>query len=227
MHLTTNVVKYTIAGMLTEAQRSNNEDLKAAAAILNQFVFGNSQFSAPSLLSKQQGQNREQEQLNAEKQNWITERFETIQGDLTTRADNVIRSTVANNIDTKDLMSPYVKEKAIDDCMALLEDAINGDARFKTTLDRLWQDVINSDFSRASQDKVLSTYKSKARTLLPQIILKARTKALQGLGRGSSSPKSERFKANTAASERGQDNKKSDSKKPDTKGLSTFDILNS
>src|SRR5882672_3352351 len=51
-HVLGNTIKHTIISMVKEGERSNNDALRAAAQVLNQFVFGSSDFSPPTKLSK-------------------------------------------------------------------------------------------------------------------------------------------------------------------------------
>src|SRR5690606_11049482 len=51
LHVLGNVSKHTIMAMVREAEHSKNDALKAAAQILNQFIFGTSEFTPPKKLS--------------------------------------------------------------------------------------------------------------------------------------------------------------------------------
>ena len=65
----------------------------------------------------------------------------------------------------------------------LYQALIDNDTRFRTILDRLWEKAFEEDFSRDSLDRIKSAYLSKAKTLLPSVIKKARNDALRGLGK--------------------------------------------
>jgi len=47
----------------------------------------------------------------------------------------------------------------------------------------MWQKAFEDNFSKTSIDRIKSAYLSKAKTLLPAVIKKARTEALKGSGR--------------------------------------------
>jgi hypothetical protein len=186
-HVLGNVVKDTIITMVREARNLGEQGapLQAAANILNQFVFGSQKFSAPSKLSKNsdpQDQNREQEFQQREQQ-VVMQQFESTKDDLQTRADNVLKSTIDAHIDPKNSMTDYVKKNATREAFSTLEDLIARDTRFRSILDKLWEKAFEKRFDKESTDKIKSAYLSKAKTLLPSVIKKARNDALKGMGR--------------------------------------------
>lgn len=182
-HVLGNTVKNTITAMVSEGKRSGNEALQAAAQILNQFVFGTSEFSAPSRLTTEEKPNEEEDRVKAREADLNRRQFESSRDDLQTRVDNILKATVEGNIDPKESMTPYVKRTATREALEDLSSLIDGDTRFRTILDRLWEKSFEENFSRASLDKIKSAYLSKARTLLPSVIKKSRNEALKGLGK--------------------------------------------
>jgi hypothetical protein len=80
-------------------------------------------------------------------------------------------------------MTDYVKKNATREAFDNLENAIAADSRFRAVLDKLWEKAFSDDFSTESMDRIKSAYTSKAKTLLPAIIKKARNEALKGLGK--------------------------------------------
>jgi hypothetical protein len=129
-------------------------------------------------------------------------------------------------------MTDYVKKNASRDAMDTLDNLINQDSRFKSLVDKLWERAFHEGFTRESTDRIRSAYVSKAKTLLPAVIKKARNEALRGIG------KRVRDDEETSTSERrgpiapgkprslqsgGKINKASEI----PKGMSTLDFLNS
>jgi hypothetical protein len=190
-HVLGNVVKDTIITMVKEARAlgENGQPLQAAANILNQFVFGSQNFQPPQPLSRQvrpDEQNREREFQQREQQR-VMSSFESTKTDLQTRADNVLRSTIDQNIDPNGTMTDYVKKNATKDAFESLESLIVKDSRFRGILDKLWEKAFQQNFDKDSTDKIKSAYLSKAKTLLPSVIKRARNEALRGLGRRNGS----------------------------------------
>lgn len=195
-HVLGNVTKHTIIAMVNEARRlgvgQGNDGqplpgtaLQQAAHLVNQFVFGSSEFQPPTNLSREDKpeDNSREKQISEREQGFIRQQFESARGDLNTRVNNTLRNTIDANIDPKSSMSDYVRKNASRDALDSLETLINQDGRFKTLVDKLWEKAFESNFSRESVDRIRSAYVSKAKTLLPSVIKKARNEALRGMGK--------------------------------------------
>jgi hypothetical protein len=182
-HVVGNLIKDTIVAMVQEASGSQNDSLKAAAALLNQFVFGTTEFEAAKKLHKEEKANTEDEKLKRERQEFIQQRYETARNDISSRVDNLIKRTIADNIDPKSSMTDYVKRQASREAFEQVQDLINKDARFKAILDKLWKHSFSSNFNRDSQESIRRAFITRAKTVLPAVIKKARNDALKGLGK--------------------------------------------
>ena len=183
-HVLANTIKSTIVSMVQESNRSQNEALKSAAAILNQFVFGTSEFAPPTALSNNEQQPTSKDnELNIRERNFRVQRFTSTRDDLGSRINNVLKNTIEGNIDPKNSMTDYVKRNASRESLETLNNLIDKDSRFKSLLDKLWEKSFQEDFSKTSTDRIRSAYLSKARTLLPSVIKRARNEALKGLGK--------------------------------------------
>lgn len=182
-HVLGNLTKHTIAAMVMEARKSNNEVLQSAAAILNQFVFGSTDFKPPTNLSKDTPEGKKaDEQVNTREREFMQRQFETVNGDLNTRVNNTLKNTIDAHIDPKKSMSDYVRRNASKDALEQLEGLMSKDARFKALSDKLWEAAFKENFSKSAVDRIRSAYLSKAKTLLPSVIKKARNEALRGTG---------------------------------------------
>jgi|SRR5436190_920097 hypothetical protein len=237
-HVLGGVVKDTIVTMVREARSLGEQGapLQAAANILNQFVFGSQNFQPHQPLSKQsrpEEQNREQEFQQQDRQRVMTQ-FESTREDLQTRADNVLKSTIDQHIDPNKTMTDYVRNHATKEAFEKLEDLISKDTRFRGLLDKLWERAFSSNFNKSDTDKIKSAYLSKAKTLLPSVIKKARNDALRGLGRRASSdsdteetstPKKSPITPGRSTTQSSSGKIKSGKDIP--RGMSTLDFLNS
>ena len=186
-HVIGNLTKHTIVAMVQEAKKSGNDVLQNAAQILNQFVFGSSDFKAPTYLSKKPAANGEDTEIKQQRQQFVKQQFETVNTDLNTRVNNTLKNTIDANIDPNKSMTDYVRKNATREALENLESLISKDTRFKALADRLWEAALKDNFSKASVDKIKSAYLSKSKTLLPSVIKKARNEALRGLGKKVSS----------------------------------------
>ena len=182
-HVLSNLTKHTIHSMVQEARRSNNEVLQSAAAILNQFVFGSADFKPPTNLAKDGPDETGDKKINEREQQFLQRQFDTANTDLNTRVNNTLRNTIDAHIDPKSSMSDYVKKAASNKALETIGELIGKDARFKTLTDKLWERAYKENYSKESLDRIKSAFTSRARTLLPAVIKKARNEALRGTGR--------------------------------------------
>jgi len=234
-HVLGNLTKHTIVAMVQEARRSNNEVLQSAASILNQFVFGSTDFKPPVNLSKSSPEEQKSDDKVSEReQALIRKQFDSVHGELNTKVNNTLKNTIDAHIDPKGSMSDYVRRNAARDALTSLNDLISKDTRFKALTDKLWEKAFESDFSKETTDRIRSAFLSKAKTLLPSVIKKARNEALRGTGRHV---KDDDNQSETTSNNRGpiaagrprsqQPSGKISSGKDIPKGMSTLDFLNS
>lgn len=235
-HVLGGVIKDTIVTMVREARSmgENGQPLQAAANILNQFVFGRNQFEPHTKLAgddKPEDKNRENE-LKEQQQQIIVQQFETARDTLQTKTDNVLKATIDGNIDPRKTMTEYIRGKASKDALEMLENLMAKDTRFQSVKDKLWEKAFQSKFSKESLESIRAAYLSKAKTLLPSVIKKARNEALRGMGKrvsddsDSESTNSER-KNPISGTRQSSSQPTGKIKKPSDipRGMSTLDVM--
>ncbi len=185
-HVTNNLNKRLIMEMVEEAKNSDNEDLKTAAALVHQFLFGSSKFTAPTRRVEKIDEEKPNE-VEQERQAFVRERFESSRDELQGRVDNILKATISDYIDPNNKMSPYEKKNAIVDAMKILSTSIAADAGTVKNLDKLWRAAFENKFSKEALGKIQSYYLSRAKGNLKNAIIKARAEALK-----DSSPKGEK-----------------------------------
>jgi hypothetical protein len=186
-HTIGNVIKHTIISMVRDSKEQDNEELNNAASVLNQYIFGTSQFTHPTRLSKEEVQSDEskekEQEVSRREREFLERQFTSARDSLGIRVDNILKSSVDKAIDPNESMTEYVKRNAIREVLENLEDLISRDTRFRAVYDRLWERAFDSDFDTESMDRIKSAYLSKAKTLLPLLVKKSRNEALKGLKR--------------------------------------------
>ena len=232
-HTIGNIIKHTIITMVREGKESGTDELTAAADVLNQYVFGTKTFHPPTKLSKEQVEDKKADEIKDRELQFTKREFETAESDVTTRIDNILKSTVDKNIDPNGSMSDYVKRNAVRDVLDNLERIILEDRRFEVIKDKLWERAFANDFDSSSKDRIRQAYLSKAKTLLPALIRKARNEALKGLRKSDTDDTERKDKkgplpvGRTRSSSPPTSGKTTrDQAKSIPKGMSTLDYLN-
>jgi len=177
-HVVGNLNRRLIMEMVKEANDTSNDDLKQAALLVNQFVFGSSKFTAPVNRVENRNEDKTSE-VEAERLSFVKERFESAKDDLQSKVDNTLRATISDYIDPKGVMSPYVKKNAVTDAMEILSSSIASDPSVAKNLNKLWKISFDNKFSRDSLSHIQSFYLSKAKSNLKNAIIKARAEALK------------------------------------------------
>lgn len=233
-HLLGNNIKHTIAAMVQEARRSNNDVLLSAAQVLNQFTFGTSDYTPPTKLSKdtkpedKKGVSEVEEREKA----FMQRQFTTAKESLNSRLNNTLKATIEAHIDPKGSMSDFVKRSAMREVTETLNTLISKDSRFRTITDKLWAAAHKDNYSKESMERIRSAYLSKSKTLLPSVIKKARIEALKGMGKRVRAEKEEREEVTspTKKSERNERPRSEGSGKKSggvPAGMSSLEFLNS
>lgn len=173
-----NMTKQLIVEMVNEAKKSDNDALREAAQLVNQFIFGTSDF-VPAKPRVTEVKNEEADKLEQERLNYIKERFDDSRVDLQSRVDNILKNTISEYIDPKGHLSAYEKKNAIKDALEDLNSTLSQDASLKKNLDKLWKASLDEKFSRPSLDKIQSAYLGVAKRNLVASIKKARAEALK------------------------------------------------
>ena len=177
-HVVGNLNRRLIMEMVKEANDTNNDDLKQAALLVNQFIFGTAKFTAPENRVQKKSES-EQSETEKERLSFVQERFETARDDLQGQVDNTLRATISDYIDPKGVMSSYVKKNAVSDALKILGSAIAEDPSVAKNLNNLWRAAFDNKFAKSNLDKIKSFYLSKAKANLKTAILKARAEALK------------------------------------------------
>src|SRR6266567_336972 len=94
-HVVGNLNKRLIMEMVQEANNTDNDDLKQAALLVNQFIFGSSKFTAPTLRVEKKEENTERSEVEQERLSFVRERFESSRDELQTRVDNTLKATIS------------------------------------------------------------------------------------------------------------------------------------
>jgi hypothetical protein len=196
-HTIGNVIKHTIISMVRDGKEQSNEELSTAAAVLNQYIFGTTKFTHPQNLSKEDvaDESKEKEEKISQREKEFVERqFETAKDSLSNRVDNILKASVDKAIDPNESMTEFVKKVATREVLEGLEDLISRDTRFRGIYDKLWERAFENDFNQESMDRIKSAYLSKAKTLLPLLIKKARNEALRGTRKNAGDDNNQRDK---------------------------------
>jgi hypothetical protein len=174
------IIDNAIVTAYKTGHEQQDEQLMIAAQLINKFVHGSHNIQHPRYPRQVRPENDPREQQLAQKQTELNYReFNGALSDVTERTENTIKATIDKYIDSKSQMTPYLRDKAVTDVLAELNQSIQSDARFKSVLDNLWRESANNGYSTQSKNKIRNQIINKAKVVLPDIIRRVRAEALK------------------------------------------------
>ena len=179
-HIIGTVASDMILKMVNIAKSKNNESVGIAAQILNQVVFGTDEYVPAQKLAKQL---QHDATVEKEREEFARTRFDSAINDVATRTDNRLLKAINEHIDPDSAMTDYVKKIAVKEAFDDLNNIVADDKAFMAVIQSMWKRAVNNNFDKAAIDKIQSAYLSKAQTLLPKLIKKARNNAYKGMGK--------------------------------------------
>lgn len=180
------VIKHAVRQMIDEGRTQKVEALEMAAQVLYKFAFGSSKFEDHKPLASGQKENTEVDKVSAKENEILQKQFENHRETINSRVNGSLKATIEANIDPKGLMTPYIKNVATKQAYEEVVKLISRDSRFSRILDKLWERSFEADFNKASLDSIKKAFTSRAQTLLPSVIKKARVDGLKGMGKRTS-----------------------------------------
>lgn len=171
--------KRIMKGMLESAKSSNNKELHNAAVEMHKHLYGHTDWKEPSPrvpVGKDEGK----EALDKERAAFMEQKFVDARDGLQTRVDNLLRSTISDNIDPRGVMSAYEKKNAISDALNRIHGKIGEDKAFLKNLQRLWGNAFNKNFSKETIEAIRKTYLGKSTPILNTVLKDVRSEITKG-----------------------------------------------
>jgi hypothetical protein len=180
-HTVGNIIKRVILGMAQKGNQINNENLKTAALVLNQYMFESNDLPPIENFSKAKPEvDKDKQEFIKQRESFAAEKLNTSVQELQTKVNNSLLSTIDIHIDKDGTMSPYVRKNARMEALNIANGIIAKDKYFQTVMQKLWVTASQDNFSQASMNRIRSTYLSKAKTVLSPVIQKVRSEVLKG-----------------------------------------------
>jgi len=155
------------------------EQLSIAVRLVNKALYGSTKLSEPEINQETQEDPREA-RLKEEQNKFEQQKYQAAFGDISGQMKNWLNKVVAKNVDPKETIPAYLKEKLIEDVLSALDNQLMDDTRFKNLVGSLYASAHKSGYDQSSRDKILETLKNKAKSMLPPIIRAKKERALKG-----------------------------------------------
>ena len=185
LKLTNNVLKGVLKAVsenYKDAEKdSNEEQVLIATKILHKALYGSTAITGPEIAQLEQRTDPEKEKLETEKKAFEQTKLQDAVRSVTGVVFSAIEKAVTDQIDPKNILPTYLKEKLIKDVLDTLDSDMKGDRRFRSLVDRKWAEAQAAKYSDESKKAIRRALLYKAKTLLPSIIRLKKAAALKGL----------------------------------------------
>lgn len=184
-HIYSGVAKQIIELMVSAGSKEGQEGLKTAAHLVHQFLFGARDWEEHKPLHKAQPKDPRVDEVAKRERALVEKQFTAARDEIGNKINNSIKATIERNIDPKESMTAYVKDKAVEDVLKDVQEQMKADKRFQKIVTKLWENALRKDFNEESKTAIRSAVMAKAKQLLLPAIKKGRNKALGATGRKS------------------------------------------
>jgi hypothetical protein len=218
-HVQKDVIGRMVIAMYEDAKERDSEEIKQAADVVKALIFGNGKIESKKLATEDKP-DPERIRLEQERAQFNQQRYQDTASEMADNIQTLLKAAIDKFIDPKGSMTAYVRKHANQEALTHLEDMMRNDASFRAIVDRCWQNIFRTNYSKESIEKLKNVYKSRASTLMPTAIKKARNEALK-----TTKDKSEVTKIKSGRVAPEKDDGRPQSKGKEGKKMSTYDFL--
>ncbi len=227
-----NTIGFSVRSVLKNAfdragkieNQDDRENMELAIKYVNKFVFGENEVKGPVSRAKEEVDPKKSE-YEAKIQKINEDNYKGALTSITESVDKQLRGILERSIDPKNMMSSYVKDKAIDDAMNLARKEVQSDQRFRAILTRQWQAAGKANYSPDSLNVIKKSIIAQNKSAFQSAIRRVRAEALKDNARRSNGANRSRDDRPVERGRPAASNKDKSSTKPMERGERTVDYL--
>ncbi len=162
------------------ASQGGNENLKNAAMHIAQWAFGDAQFATgekqtPPLKVEEPQSDPKFEQ---EKKDFYATKYNDTKSYVDGQATTRMMSEIRKGLDPNNAFTPFTQGLLVKQVFEEIGALLEADKSHIAVMNSMWKQAQKAGFAGNWKDRILSTYLSRARQLMPAIRTKIRTAAL-------------------------------------------------
>lgn len=160
--------------------RNENENLKNAALVIAQHLFGDLKVASGEREIKlpEIKKVEKDDTVDKERQSWRNERYSSLYTDVTTSGDSILEKAILNGLDPKEEMADGMKKLITKEVMTQITLALVKDTSHTTKMNSLWTRAGKENFGSSWRSKIVSAYVESAKTIMPRIRARVRAETL-------------------------------------------------
>lgn len=232
--VTSPIAESMVQNAYKAAVQAGNESLKNACLHIAQWAFGDTAYatgekkSPPLTVEKKQDPDLQRERTEFQRQ-----KYDDAQGYVQNNSRTRLTAEISRGLDPNNALTPTMKNLLVKEIMNEIGSTLQADERHMAQMNSMWKQANKAGFAGDWKDRILSTYLSRARQMMPAIRTRIRDGALKTEQRKAKGKEevAERSSTRREVQGSGQSNGKSNGRPPaaseiDWRKTSDMDILN-
>lgn len=212
-----------------------NENLKNAALVLAKWAFGDFGYATGEKQDDPpQSTQAKDPRLEQEREEFYREKYNDTRNYIETNRLSKLKSEIKKGLDPNDVFNEFTTNLLVNQVLEEIGQELEKDTRHMATMNSLWKAARKAGFAGNWKDRILTTYLSRARAVMPAIRARNRAEALKDKQQQSSkvrdiagkSGERKEVSGSGSSGSRGTGNKPLNPKQVDWSKTSDLDIIN-
>ncbi len=157
-----------------------NDNLKNAALVLAKWAFGDYQFATGEKKSEPpQATQTKDPRLEQEREEFYREKYNDTRNYIETNRLSKLKSEIKRGLDPNDVFNDFTSNLLMNQIIDEIGQELEKDQRHMSQMNSLWKQARKAGFAGNWKDRILTTYLSRARAIMPAIRARNRAEALK------------------------------------------------
>lgn len=179
--ITTPIAEALCRNAFRTAEGAGNENLKNAALVLAKWAFGDVKFATGERQSEPPKATAAKDpDLEREKSAFYQEKYNDARAHVDTNGATKLRAEIKNGLDPNGVFKPFTLNLLLKEVMEEVGRELEKDPRHMAMMNSLWKQAHRAGYAGNWKDRLLTTYLSRARAVMPAIRMRIRAEALKG-----------------------------------------------
>lgn len=175
--IATPVIQRVLAEINTWAEKKDNDDVKAAAKLINKLLFDSEDIKAPA--SKVDKTDKEKE-LDDKEKKWLDTKHSEYLQDVYPKAINKLESEIEKDLDPTNVLKnkPKLKARMLKAVKDEVLESLEKDEAHISRIQRLLKEERRTGYSGQLKERIINAFLSRAQALIPGIRKEVRSEFL-------------------------------------------------
>ena len=159
-----------IESLLRTCYKDGSDELKEASKLISKFILGDEDVATgrKTVIQKreQKSKSKDEEEFELRKKNFELQQFSTASKNVSSTVKSKIMKEINSGISVGD---NALKELLAEKILSEVDKTLLNNRDHMSSQNRLWEKAADAGFSKDWEDKIITAYLARARTVIPQI----------------------------------------------------------